>query len=141
MKTDKYIGRKGGDIVVIRYSCLTGKAVWVYRGPSKGASYTAYCRACRQEVERVRSWSRTAGRRRENIMRMLGECTAAIPVTEDMTPQQKEAAGRLLAAAREKMPCSRDFYDHVVEERRRRQEDAEIRRQMREREQNRCYDK
>lgn len=123
-----------GDIVVIRKSCITGKAVWIYQGPSKKASWDAYWRACRREEERVRNWPQTAARRKENIMRLLNDCMADLPLTGELPPNQEAAARQLLSISKKGIPCRSDFYEHFTEERRRREEDRKIRQQMRERE-------
>ena len=55
-------------------------------------------------------------------------------LTSELTPEQKQAAKELQAMAKKEPPCDREFYNHIMEERRRRKEDREIRRKMRERE-------
>lgn len=135
--------KKLHNITVILKSCLTGKAVWIYRGPSRSAARMAYWRACRSEVERVRQRAEAAARRRANIQRMLSELTAAMPATGDLPPEKKALARQLLSLSEKKIPAGGAFYDHIMEERRRREADREIRRQMREREisENSDYDK
>lgn len=130
-------------ILIIRKSCLTGKAVWIYRGPSKQASWKAYWRACCREEERVRNWPQTAARRKENILRLLSDCMSGLPLTGELPPEKEAAARQLLAISKKGIPCRSEFYEHFMEERRRRAEDLEIHRQMREREKenNRGYDK
>lgn len=120
-------------VTVIRYSCINGKAVWVYRGPSRRAADVAYCRACKNEVEYMARWSNNAAVRRSNILQILNRLTASVPVTAAMSPEREAAARQLLALSKESTPFCRDFYDHVVEERRRRKEDSEIRKRMRQR--------
>lgn len=106
--------------LIIRYSCLTGKAVWIYNAPSNGAMWTAYWRARRSEVERVRNWSQTVALRKANILRLLSDCTASLPVTGDLPPGKREAALRLRQVAEAPKACHRDFYNHLMEEQRRR---------------------
>lgn len=120
-------------VIVIRKSCLTGKVVWVYKGSSRHAASTAYWRACQREVERVRHWGETAAQRRARIMQLLNECLEDLPITADMPPKQKAAVRQLLRLSKEDIACHREFYEHIMEERRRRTEDAKIRKQMRER--------
>ena len=129
-------------VTVIIKSCLTGRAVWIYRGPSKNASQSAYWRACKYEVERFKRWSKHVARRKANIQRLLTDCTAGIDIAGTMTPEQK-AAARRLASLSEDPAFNREFYDHVVEERRRMERDRKIRRKMRSRDSvgNRDYDK
>lgn len=111
-------------VTIVRRSCLTGKAVWVHCGMSRHAAHQAYYDACRKEMERVRQWPETIERRRANIGRLLAALTAAIPFGVTMTAEQ-EAAARLLHDIEQRPPaCHRDFYDHIVEERRRRRQAA-----------------
>ena len=121
-------------VTILRRSCLTGKVVWIYRGPSEAAARVAYWRACKREIEFVRSYNERAARRAANIARLLADCTASIPINAELTPQQAEAARELKTIEKKEYVCDREFYNHIMEERRRRQEDREIRRQMRERE-------
>jgi len=135
--------KKKNLITVICKSCLTGKVVWIYRGPSRGAARVAYWRACKAEIERVRNWGETVARRRESIANTLKAILGGLPKNTELTPQQAEAARQLEAIGNSDVPCYREFYDHIMEERRRRAEDQEIRRKMRLREnkQNDDYDK
>jgi len=126
--------RRTHKVTIIRYSCLTGKALWVYRGPSKRAAAAAYCRACQKEVERVNRWSDTMQRRKSNIMRMLNNLTASVPIDGELSPEREAAARQLLSMAQAKVTCYMEFYEHIMEERRRRAETREIHRQMRDRE-------
>ena len=126
--------KKRPKVTIIRYSCLTGKAVWVYRGPSKGAACLAYWRACKAEIERVHHWSDIVVQRADGIRRLLTQCMADKPIDAELTAEQKEGARQLMAISKKPPVCDREFYDHIMEERRRRAEDREIRRQMRERE-------
>lgn len=105
----------------IRNSCITGRAVWLHFGHSSEAARKAYWRACRKEVERIRNWTETAARRKANILGLLSALTANLPVGEELPPEKKAAARRLVAIA-EKAVCDRGFYDHIMEERRRRQQ-------------------
>ena len=118
-------------------SCITGQVVWIYRGASYEASRVAYWRACQKEIARVKAWPSYVARQRRAIRRLLAECQANIPLTAEMTPEQKRAAQRLQDMARAPQPCDREFYNHIMEERRRKAEDHEIRRRMRERDEQR----
>ena len=111
--------RKKHRTWVIRYSCLTGKAVWIYRSPSNGAMWLAYWRARKQELERVRNWNKTMAQRKSNILRLLSDCTASVPITDDLPPDKRDAAQRLRRMAEAPKSCHRDFYNHLKEERRR----------------------
>ncbi len=106
-------------VTVIRKSCLTGRAVWIYVGPSYEAARIAYHKACRKELERMRQWGQSVARRCANVARILADCTSALPLAAEMTAAQKEAARRLLALRDRRQPCSSEFFDHVVAEKRR----------------------
>jgi hypothetical protein len=116
----------------ILHSCLTGKVVWIYRGPSREAMQKAYQRACKKEIERVRNWSERMARRTASITRLLTDLLADKPIDEELTPEQQEAAKELQAISKKQEECHSEFYKHIMEERRRRDEDREIRRKMRE---------
>ena len=137
------VNKKTYNVTVILKSCITGRAVWIYRGPSRNAARLAYWRACRKEVERVRRWTEAAERRKANITRILTELTAGMPATAELPPEKRQLAKQLLSLSEKKIPAGGAFYDHIMEEQRRREEDRRIRRQMRERENtpNRDYDK
>lgn len=125
-------GRKSGPYA-IRRSCLTGNAVWARRCRTKKEESQRYWRACRAEIERVRRWPETAARRKAAILDLLSRCTARLSAVAEMTPDMREAARQLVSIAEKGMPCHMEFYEHIMEERRRRKEDREIRRRMRER--------
>ena len=117
----------------IKYSCLTGRAVWVNFSPTRKARWAAYQKACRHEIERKEHWEETQAQRREFFLKMLSDYQSNISCTAELTPKQKEAVRVLLRMANEKIPFQSEFYDDMMEERRRKAEDKEIRRQMRER--------
>lgn len=96
-------------------------AVWVYRGPSKAAAWIAYRRACKAEIERMRKWSSAVALRKSNIQRMLSDCVSRVPVTDMLQPQQKSAARYLLSLANKNMAYNSSFYDHIQEEKLRKQ--------------------
>lgn len=125
--------KHSSSVTVIRRSCLTGKVVWIYRGTSRAAARVAYLRACRKEVDRVRSWKEWVRLRKATVLRILSECTASLSIDAVLTPEQTEAARKLQAIGKKDVECDTDFYDHIMEERRRREEDKEIRNKMRER--------
>lgn len=109
-------------VVIIRYSCLTGKAVWIYQGASHKAAKWAYWMACKKEVQRYRYWAQLVELRKQNIARFLAACTERLPLTQDMTPEQKSAARQLLKIKKRNEVCDHEFYDHIVEEAKRRSE-------------------
>ena len=124
--------KKRRSVTVILRSCLTGKVVWIYRGPSQEAARKAYFRACKKEIEHVRSWAERMAQRTASITRLLTNCLADKPIDAELTPDQQEAAKELQAISKKQLECHSEFYDHIMEERRRREEDREIRRKMRE---------
>lgn len=117
-------------ITVIRRSCLTGNAVWVYRGPSANAARMKYWRAANKEVERVRNWSSHVSVRTANIIRLQTECMNQLPINAEIPPSKSAAAKRLQAMAKLKESCYLEFFNHIMEERRRKKKDREIRRSM-----------
>lgn len=120
-------------VVVIRKSCLTGRVVWVYKGKSKASSYVMYLLACRRELAREKNKASVDEQRRKNIMNVLNECVADLCFAGPLTPEQEAAAKELKRLAEEPVATCNEFRDHILEERRRREEDKEIRRQMKER--------
>ena len=98
---------------VIRYSCITGKAVWIYRNLSKEAVRQAYCRARKREEERVRRWGNIVATRKANIRRMLSRLMEAIPVTENLSAEKKKAARQLADMADAPLACDRGFLEHA----------------------------
>lgn len=121
-------------VLVIRKSCLTGKIVWVYYGLNKKAAYVAYCRACKLEIKKQNNWEETSEKRKRRILKLLNDCLAEIPITTPLTKEQTEMARELRTIAEEDIACHREFYNHIMEERKRRTEDRKIREEMRKRE-------
>lgn len=117
-------------LTFIRRSCLTGKVVWIYRGRLAKSADESYRRACIREIERVRHFSDMAATRQRNISRLLNDCMDGIPFTAELTPQQREAAEQLHSLMSRTTHVS-EFYEHIVEERRRRKQKTK----------NRNYDK
>ena len=120
----RYMKRKQRKykVTVIRRSCLTGVPVWLYRGPSLQAASQAYRKACRAELEYMRNLRQEADRRCRNIMNILTACTASMPLTAEMTAGQKEAARKLKAICSQLQPAASEFFEHIVEEKRRQDE-------------------
>ena len=108
----------------IVYSCLTGVPVWLYRGSSENGCHLAYWRACKAEVERVKNWSKTVAARRAEIKKLLDNCVAALPINVELTKEQKTAIKKLQAMIAEPQPCDKEFYNHIMEEARRRNENS-----------------
>ena len=134
MSNMKKLIKKKFPVTIIRRSCLTGDPVWIYRGASKAGARQAYWRACKAEIERVHNWSQTMAQRAANITRFISQCMERLPIDAELTLEQLAAAKQLRAILKKEPVLHKAFYDHIMEERKRRAEDHEIRRQMRERE-------
>lgn len=113
---------KRHNTTVIRRSCVNDKPVWIYMGASEDAARIAYWRACKHEVKRIKNWGKIVARRMKNISRLLTNCTAAMPMMQVMTRQQEDTIKQLQSIDKDKFVCQRDFFDHIMEERRRRQD-------------------
>ena len=128
--------KKKPAVTIIKRSLLTGMAVWIYRGSGAAKTvWAAYDRARRSELERVSHWSEHVAQRKANILRMLNDCMANMPINEPLPPEVEAAARRLVSMAETPPDIDLEFYNHIMEEKRRREEDKRIRMQMREREQ------
>lgn len=102
---------------IIRHSCRTGRAVWIYSGPSKEAAKTAYYRTVKRERERQLRWTAIQRRRVENIKLLLQDCVAALPILSDMTGDQCEAIRILHELADNQQEFSSPFLEHDYERR------------------------
>lgn len=111
----------------IRRSCLTGKIIWVYHGITKTAERLAYFRACKREMNRVRGWKERLDKRRRNLKRLLSDSSSGIPITDELTPEQRCAAQHLNDIGRQSSSQHSEFYEHIVEEKKRRDEDLQFR--------------
>lgn len=114
--------KKKRIITIIRRSCLTGIPVWIYRGPSTEAARRAYRLACKKEVRRVRMWMQKVNERRRNLSRFVARLTASLPPESDLTQVQRDALRMLRNMEKAEYVCHRDFYEHIMEETRRRNE-------------------
>ena len=112
--------KKKPAYVKIIYSCVTGAPVWIHFGKSENAWRFAYRRACKKEVRRVRMWSKHVARRAANVAKLLSRCTESIPIDAELTSEQKTAESRLKAVQKRCDVGNREFYDHIIEEARRR---------------------
>ena len=121
-------------ILAIRKSCITGNVVWVYNAPTYGAARVAYKRACDKELERVKHLTKVRAERKKYILHVINEFIADMNPMEPLTPEQVEGIKMLRRLAEELIATDLEFYEHIVEERRRRAEDTRIRQEMRERE-------
>lgn len=115
------MNRKSKLVRIIKRSCLTGKVVWIYHGHSHEAGRKAYARACKKEVRRIRQWTARMAARKKTLMRLLGlGDSRSSGIYDGMTPEQKAAAKEIIKMGKQPPPQSRDFYDHIVEESKRR---------------------
>ena len=135
--------KKNKPLRVIRKSCITGKAVWVSHCTNYPAVWLAYMTACKREVERVKNLGEKVAHRKANILKFLNDCLAGLPIEAALTSVQKTAARQLLSMADSNSFAKSEFYEHIMEERRRREEDREMWRKRRESEKatNSDYDK
>lgn len=108
---------------IIRRSCLTGAAVWVIQGRSRGTDRIRYWRVCRKEIQRVARWRETIEARKANIARMISGLTANMPALGYIPPAAEEALKVLRRMADKEPENDLTFYNHIMEERRRRKED------------------
>ena len=104
-------------VTVIRYSCVTGQAVWLYTGPTKAAMTKAYYRTVQRERKRQRQYPKVQQRRQANIRRLLDECIAALPLLGDLTREQKQAIRTLRTMADNPPPFSSPLLEHDRERR------------------------
>ena len=112
--------RKKRILKVIRKSALTGKAVWVGHARTYKNEWENYKAACRKEVNRMRQWAHTVNRRKRNVMRLLGKLTEGLPIIGDIPPELRAAAKSITQIADDEPPKHSDFYDHIKEESRQR---------------------
>lgn len=108
-------------IKTIRKSALTGKAVWLSHERTYKTGWKAYRFACRKEAMRISRWAYTVARRRKNITRLLAKLTESLPILGDIPREQRDAAKALMQMADNEPPKQSDFYDHICEERRQRE--------------------
>lgn len=123
-------------ITIIKRSCITGKVVWIYQGVSREAARIAYWRACKKELEKMKHWTEQMADRKRMVGAVMGmlSCSSSSSVFDDhMTDEQRQAARELAKLRKEEPALDTGFYEHIMEERRQRKQDSEIRREMRER--------
>jgi len=112
----------------IRYSCLTGRAVWLWQAKTRSGLWKAYQRARRHEFDRIRGWVHVVAQRRQNILRFLSDLTSALPIFGDINKMQRKAAQRIRRIANEEPELDRDFYEHTIREKERRRKQRYVRR-------------
>jgi len=115
-------------ILVIRKSCLTGKNIFLYyrRYPNGklaskaySAARSAYRRACIRELDRAKNFDEKMKRQKETVQKVIDDLATGNPGT--LTKQQKAAIRQLKKLLNETATSQSEFYDHIIEERIRRQ--------------------
>lgn len=117
------VNKKDYKVVVLKRSCLTGRIVWAYRGDSEEGARKAYWRACKKEVWRVRNWMKKMSRRRRMLLRLVthsDSSTVSSSIYKKMTPEQRKAARKIVKLANTEPQPDREFYNHIIEEAKRR---------------------
>lgn len=61
-----------------------------------------------------RQYPERRAQRKANILHLLSECLTDIPMTETLSPIQKEAALTLQTASEENVAADRSFYEHIL---------------------------
>ena len=110
----------------IRYSLLTGKAVWVCINKTKVNAYQRYHRAVVGELKRKEQWAEIVEMRTRNILCFLNDLLSRIPINVELTPKQKAAAKELQRIANDKPEFYNEFYDHIILEKWRRRKSGKI---------------
>ena len=110
--------RKHKVIRILHRSCLTDQPVWLSPQRSRQAEAKAYKRACKHEIERIKGWGKRIEQRKGNILHLLSDLMANIPIFASVAEEQAEAAKQLNAIAEKSPLCYRDFYNHIMERKR-----------------------
>ena len=113
----------GDSVLVIRRSCLTGKAVWLGRAKNKRVASAMYCRAKKAERLRQRKWKGRVERLRKWMTDALNNFLSELPITQELTPAQIEHIRAIQTLAQEEIPCDREFYEHILATDKRKRED------------------
>lgn len=108
------------NVIVIRRSCLTGKAVWLFRSKSRRAADSAYCLAKKMEHRQQKRWPERVKQFQKWMLGALDDWLGGLPVTQELTAEQVRHIRAIQAIAREDIPRDRDFYNHTLAETRRR---------------------
>lgn len=86
---------------------------------SKTAERKAYSRACQKEIERMKNAAAETERKRRLVRVFLAGCTANLPMMGELTDEQRKAIRRIQHIAKTEYKFNTEFYDHIMEERRR----------------------
>lgn len=117
------VNKQNGKVLVVRRSCLTGRIVWAYHGTSEDAARKAYWRACKKEIWRVRNWMKRMHRRRRLLLSIVTRSdsgSVSSTVFKQMTPEKQKCARKIMQIVKDEPQADREFYDHIVEEAKRR---------------------
>lgn len=106
-------------VTIIKRSCLTDQPVWIYQGPTEEAARKAYYRAKRAEKRRVMRLPRFLDQRRRAIERFLNDLLGNLPLTAELTQEQRAAVKQLQALAQQAPQPDKAFWEHCKEETRR----------------------
>lgn len=120
--------KRNSNITKIMYSCVTGRAVWIYRGASEEAMRLAYFRARRREELRLSEWSNRVRKHKQGLRRIL----EILQLNAPKTAVARKGIKQIQSLINTRMCYGRDFLDHIREEQRKRDFDRAIRKQMRE---------
>lgn len=115
------INKQDEGVLIVKRSCLTRRIVWVCRGASEEAARKAYWRACKMEVRYIRNWTKSMIRRRRLLMNIVthgDDGAASNPALK--SSRKRELTRRLIQLAKEEPVPDREFYDHIIEEAKRR---------------------
>lgn len=117
------VSKQDSKVIIIKRSCLTGRIVWVYQGPSEVAARKAYWRACKKEVRRIRTWMKRMSRRKKLLMSIIthdDSSSSSSTILKKLNPEQRKAARKIMQLAKNEPQPDREFYNHIVEEAKRR---------------------
>lgn len=114
-------------ITIVKRSCTTGRAVWIYNGPTPESMRVAYRHAKRMENSRVRWWRNRIMRRARHIRIFIGHLMDAFSYTGVMPNEQQRAIHQLQILADNPPPCDTGFYNHLRREQKRQKKDREER--------------
>ena len=132
-KQQKPMKHRTKDVIVIKRSSTTGRAVWLYQGSSKEGARKAYERVRRKEISRVRWWKNRMKRRANAILTFLEKLVETLPMMGVISPEKKKAIRDLQRLAENPPPCDTDLYNQARRERKKwmkRKEELQWRREQ-----------
>ena len=117
------MNRDNKKLLILKRSCLTGKVVWAYRCDTEKAARIAYYRACKKEVRRIRQWSAKMAERKRKLVSIFNggnSSSSGINVNKYKDPAVRRLARQMCKLIKAQPPKDTAFYDHIVEEAKRR---------------------